>query len=56
LKGEEKGGGISGMDGFQKEKQALRAEWGIFIGTLLGTILKLGASGIMAYYFILAVV
>jgi uncharacterized protein YqgC (DUF456 family) len=40
----------------RKEKQALRAGWGIFIGSLLGTILKLGASGIMAYYFIIAVV
>ena len=40
----------------RKETQALRAGWGIFIGSLLGTILKLGASGIMAYYFLLAVV
>jgi uncharacterized protein YqgC (DUF456 family) len=40
----------------RKEKQALRAGWGIFIGSLLGTILKLGASGIMAYYFLLAVI
>ena len=41
---------------FRKESQALRAGWGIFIGSLLGTTLKLGASGIMAYYFLLAVV
>jgi uncharacterized protein YqgC (DUF456 family) len=40
----------------RKERQALRAGWGIFIGSLLGTILKLGASGIMAYYFLLTVV
>ena len=40
----------------RKETRALRAGWGIFIGTLLGTILKLGASGIMAYYFLLAVI
>jgi uncharacterized protein YqgC (DUF456 family) len=40
----------------RKERQALRAGWGIFIGSILGTILKLGASGIMAYYFLLAVV
>jgi len=40
----------------KKEKQALRAGWGIFIGSLLGTILKLGVSGIMAYYFLLAVI
>jgi uncharacterized protein YqgC (DUF456 family) len=37
----------------QKEKgRALRAGWGVFIGSLLGTALKLGASGMMAYYFI----
>jgi uncharacterized protein YqgC (DUF456 family) len=40
----------------RKEKQALRAGWGIFIGSLLGTILKLGVSGIMAYYLLLAVI
>jgi hypothetical protein len=37
----------------QKEKgQALRAGWGVFIGSLLGTVLKLGVSGMMAYYFV----
>jgi uncharacterized protein YqgC (DUF456 family) len=37
----------------QKEKgRALRAGWGVFIGSLLGTALKLGVSGMMAYYFI----
>lgn len=40
----------------RKEKQALKAGWGIFIGSLLGTILKLGVSGIMVYYFLLAVI
>lgn len=40
----------------RKEKQALKAGWGIFIGSLLGTILKLGVSGIMAYYFLVAVI
>ncbi len=39
-----------------KEKQALRAGWGIFVGSLLGTILKLGVSGIMGYYLLLAVI
>lgn len=39
----------------RKKKQALRAAWGIFIGSLLGMILKLGISGIMAYYFIISV-
>jgi uncharacterized protein YqgC (DUF456 family) len=40
----------------RKEKQALKAGWGIFIGSLLGMVLKLGVSGIMAYYFLLAVI
>jgi len=39
----------------RKEKQALKAGWGIFIGSLFGTILKLGISGIMAYYFLIVV-
>jgi uncharacterized protein YqgC (DUF456 family) len=37
----------------QKEKsRAIEAGWGVFIGSLAGTALKLGASGMMAYYFI----
>jgi len=37
----------------QKEKRrAIKAGWGVFIGSLAGTALKLGASGMMAYYFI----
>jgi len=39
----------------RKEKQALKAGWGIFIGSILGSILKLVVSGVMAYYFIIAV-
>jgi uncharacterized protein YqgC (DUF456 family) len=31
---------------------ALRAGWGVIIGTLLGAILKLVVSAVMAYYFI----
>jgi uncharacterized protein YqgC (DUF456 family) len=38
-----------------KKGQALRAGWGIFIGSILGMILKLAISGIMAYYFTMAV-
>jgi uncharacterized protein YqgC (DUF456 family) len=38
----------------RKKGQALRAGWGIFMGSLLGTILKLVASGIMASYVISA--
>jgi hypothetical protein len=37
----------------QKEKgRAIKAGWGVFIGSLVGTALKLGASGMMAYYFV----
>jgi hypothetical protein len=37
----------------QKEKEAaFRASWGILVGTLVGLGLKLGLSGIMAYYFL----
>ncbi len=40
---------------FHREKgQALRSAWGVFVGTLLGTGLKLGVSAVMAYYFIRA--
>jgi uncharacterized protein YqgC (DUF456 family) len=38
----------------RKKGHALRAGWGIFVGTILGIALKLGAAGIMAYYFLLA--
>lgn len=37
-------------------RDALRAGWGVFVGTLLGTILKLTASFLMTYYFIKALV
>jgi uncharacterized protein YqgC (DUF456 family) len=40
----------------RKEKQALKAGWGIFIGSIFGTILKLGVSGVMAYYYLLSIV
>lgn len=37
-------------------KEALKAGWGVFIGTLFGTILKLIASGVMTYYFVYALI
>jgi len=37
-------------------KQALRAGWGVFVGTFLATILKLSAAFVMTYYFLKTVV
>ena len=34
--------------------EALRAGWGVVMGTLFATILRLGVSGMMTYYFVLA--
>jgi uncharacterized protein YqgC (DUF456 family) len=37
----------------QKNKEkALKAGWGVIVGSLLGAVLKLGVSGMMVYYFI----
>jgi uncharacterized protein len=30
--------------------RALKAGWGVIVGTLLGTVLKFGVSGVMVYY------
>jgi uncharacterized protein YqgC (DUF456 family) len=38
----------------RKESHALSAGWGIFVGSVLGMALKLGTSGVMAYYFLAA--
>ncbi len=35
----------------RQPRRALRAGWGVFVGTLLGTVLKLGVCGVMAFYF-----
>ncbi|MFZ5518500.1 MAG: DUF456 domain-containing protein [Candidatus Zhuqueibacterota bacterium] len=32
-------------------KDALRAGWGVFLGTMAGSLLKLIVTGLMAYYF-----
>ncbi|MGM9838213.1 MAG: DUF456 domain-containing protein [Paludibacteraceae bacterium] len=37
-------------------RAALRAGWGSFVGLLAGTILKLISCGLMAYYFVAALV
>lgn len=34
--------------------EALRAGWGVFMGVLVGMVLKLIASGIMTFYFVMA--
>jgi uncharacterized protein YqgC (DUF456 family) len=36
----------------QERGKALKAGWGVFIGSLAGTALKLGVSGMIAYYYI----
>ena len=38
----------------KKKREALRAGWGVVMGTLIATILRLGVSGVMIYYFVLA--
>lgn len=38
----------------KKKSEALRAGWGVFIGTAFAAILKLGVSGVMTYYFVKA--
>src|SRR4030042_5732226 len=38
----------------KKKGEALRAAWGVVMGTLFATILRLGVSGMMTYYFVLA--
>jgi uncharacterized protein YqgC (DUF456 family) len=34
--------------------ESLRAGWGVMMGTLFATIVRLGVSGIMIYYFVIA--
>ena len=38
----------------KKKGEALRAGWGVVMGTLFATILRLGVSGVMIYYFVVA--
>jgi hypothetical protein len=40
----------------KKKGQALKAGWGVFISFLWGTVLKLGICGVMAYYFVRALI
>ncbi len=38
----------------KQKGEALRAGWGVVMGTLFATVLRLGVSGMMTYYFVLA--
>ena len=38
----------------KKKREALRAGWGVVMGTLFATILRLGVSGMMTCYFVRA--
>jgi uncharacterized protein YqgC (DUF456 family) len=38
----------------KKKGEALRAGWGVLMGTLFATTLRFGVSGMMTYYFVLA--
>ena len=38
----------------KKKGEALRAGWGVVMGALFATILRLGVSGMMTYYFVLS--
>lgn len=40
----------------RKKRQALKAGFGIMVGSLFGMILKLTISGVMAYYLIRAII
>jgi len=36
-------------------RSALRAGWGVFIGTMLAIVLKLAVSGVMLFYYVKAI-
>ena len=36
----------------KKKGKALKAGWGVIVGSLLGAVLKLSVSGMMVYYFV----
>jgi uncharacterized protein YqgC (DUF456 family) len=39
----------------KRKGEALRAGWGVVMGTLFATVLRLGVSGMMTYYYVRAV-
>jgi uncharacterized protein YqgC (DUF456 family) len=38
----------------KRDLEAIKAGWGVFMGVMLATLLKLTASGLMTFYFIRA--
>jgi len=36
----------------KQDREAMRAAWGTFVGTLFGVVLKLAACGVIAWYFV----
>jgi uncharacterized protein YqgC (DUF456 family) len=40
----------------QKADRALRAGWGVFVGTMLSLAVKLAVSGAIAYFYVRAVI
>ena len=47
---------IAELSGGKNQKAAIRAGFGSFVGFLLGTLMKLIASGMMAWYFFAEIV
>jgi uncharacterized protein YqgC (DUF456 family) len=40
----------------KKDREAIRAGWGVFVGYFISLLLKLVASGVMTFLFIKALV
>jgi hypothetical protein len=40
----------------KKTGDAMRAGWGVYVGTMAGIVIKLGACGVMTYYFVVALI
>ena len=38
----------------RSDREALRAGWGVFLGTMAATVMKLAASGVMLFYYVKA--
>lgn len=40
----------------KNDREALRAGWGVFVGTAAATVMKLAVSGVMLFYFIMELI